>query len=671
MFNAKMMKKSSAIILTTMLLGSQIVTMIPASASANAVDKKMEMVQTPKNSVEVSTWKQLQDAYADSTVTSIKLTKDISYDTGALAVGRSTDFYIEGNGHKIDLGNQVFRVLQSATATFTIKNVPEIKTTASTVTGIVSSGDANVAASGWTINFENVKAADDNKTRIASVSGAQLNLSGKIEWPTSSELAVIDGVKIAENAKVTSYKQAVSEERSFFWFAGSNFTDAFTTKGSREFVVGKNATVNFKMENGSGIYPVVFAFYKQIHLESGATFNAKMPGNVFRADYYDSSFRADGNNEITMTSTGKIYSPVNFASGAKYNTSSEFYVGPQSNVEIKAEGGPLFQGTNASNAAKTKITFDNPEKYDLNNTKEGLTESSSVATDNFAEFSIKDADMSVWTVKDSAINPASYSVKDVDYVTQVQGGITTSSNSELASYFPTTNLRRITNIGIADIKETTINELTPNSTEVTGTGEPGATIVIKVDNTIIGSGSIDEDGNYSVQIEKQKAGTTVEAAATLNGQTSTASTVITGAEEDYSITADQFIVGHSTYLTGTVGSDVATVRVYVNGNVVNNITPKDGKFRAYVSAITSASDDVKVVSLDAEGNEKEEAKVPLVVQELVLTAKDYTIGESYITGDYDKEGTKVVLYIDGKVAKNSVLDPKTMTYKVAARDLVT
>ncbi|MBC1435076.1 hypothetical protein HB848_06955 [Listeria rocourtiae] len=668
MLNVKMMKKSSAIMLATVLLGSQIITTIPASASASVMDKKIETSQTVENSVEVSSWKELQDAYADSSITSIKLTKDIEYDAGALAVNRGTDFCIEGNGHKLDLGNQVFRVLQSATATFTIKNVSEIKTTASTVTGIVSSGDANVYASSWTINFENVTGASSNRTRLASCSGAQLNLSGDIVWPTSSELAVVDGVKIADNATVISHKNDDAENRSFFWFAVPTFNDTFETKGSREFVVGKNATVDFQMESNVGSYPVVFAYYKQIHLQSGATFNAEMPGNVFRADYYDSSFRADAFNKIKMTSTQAGYSPVDFSSGANHDPSSEFYVGLQSNIDIKAPSGPLFKGTNTANAAKTKITLDSPKNYDLSNTMEAQGPASSVATDNFNEFSIKNADVSIWDLSNSATQPATYQSKDVAFVTQNAGGVVTSSDNKLASYFPTSKLRRISND--KKMEETTINELTTDSTTVSGTGEPGATVEIKVGDQVIGSGTIQEDGTYNIVIPAQKEGTTVEAVATFEGETSAATTIVQASEKDYSITANDFTIG-STYVSGSVGKDVATVNIYVNGKVINKVNATDGKFRAYVSVIHSVSDIVKVVSVDEAGIEKEEAKVNVIEQDLVLTANEYTIGDEYITGKYDKTATKVVLYIDGEPIKMGSLDSATMTYKVAANKLVT
>lgn len=132
-------------------------------------------------------------AYSNEAVTSISLSNDIVKGTVNLTTDRKTSFSIEGNNHSLDLGNQVFRVQQAATATFSISN---IKTTAINTTGIVSSGlDTNTAKSGWTINITNVNSPLHNKMSLASVPGAQLNLAGDIKWYTASEMAVIDGVR--------------------------------------------------------------------------------------------------------------------------------------------------------------------------------------------------------------------------------------------------------------------------------------------------------------------------------------------------------------------------------------------------------------------------------------------------------------------------------------------
>nr|WP_141690962.1 pectate lyase-like adhesive domain-containing protein [Brochothrix thermosphacta] len=377
-------------------------------------------------------------AYSNEAVTSISLSNDIVKGTVNLTTDRKTSFSIEGNNHSLDLGNQVFRVQQAATATFSISN---IKTTAINTTGIVSSGlDTNTAKSGWTINITNVNSPLHNKMSLASVPGAQLNLAGDIKWYTASEMAVIDGVKIADNAKVMSIKQKQHEDRSFFWFAQAYMDQ--TSAGSHNFVIGKNAVANFKMTGSGTAFPIVFAYYNELRLESGATYNATMPGNTFGSDYYKSSFIAEGNNKVNVTSLNAVA----FNSTSKPQEESQFYIGPESEFYIiGATNQKSFTG-NATDTARTKITIDSPKNYDMRNSSTANNSNSSIADVGFKEFTSKNSDVNSWSLDSNVAGSASYSTSTIDYVTQLAGGSVTSSDSSLHSKFKIEGLRRISDL---------------------------------------------------------------------------------------------------------------------------------------------------------------------------------------------------------------------------------
>ncbi|HDR8072564.1 TPA: class A beta-lactamase, partial [Bacillus cereus] len=51
-----------------------------------------------------------------------------------------------------------------------------------------------------------------------------------------------------------------------------------------------------------------------------------------------------------------------------------------------------------------------------------------------------------------------------------------------------------------------VNKVTDQDTKVTGTGEKGATVKVTVDGKEIGTGKVDNQGNYSVDIPKQPGG---------------------------------------------------------------------------------------------------------------------------------------------------------------------
>ncbi|MGM0126383.1 hypothetical protein IGI37_003812 [Enterococcus sp. AZ194] len=393
----------------------------------------------------VSTGEELKNAYNNAAVTAVSFTKDIVI-TGNVLTERSTSFAIEGNGYKLDLGGSLFKVKLAATATMDIKNISEIKSSSSsTLQGVVHYGDAlGTAVSGWEINFTNVRSHEDNVIRIASVPGAQLNLAGEIYWKTRSEMAVIDGVYIAPNAKVTAIKQPTHEDRSFFWFGKTNMTQA--TSGSRKFEVGENAVANFKMEGTGYLYPVVFAYYTEVRLREGATFNATMPGNAWRSDYYNSSFIAEGKNKINLTSTKKGRAPISFNATGNATQDSYFSVGPQSELYvIGATDKPLFSSDSATDAKRMNVIIDNPKSYDLRNYSSGTTVNASIASANIKTFQIKNSDIGIWKLGSSIDGPSDY-LAEAATLTQANGMVSSSTDATLSNYFPTTGLRRISGL---------------------------------------------------------------------------------------------------------------------------------------------------------------------------------------------------------------------------------
>ncbi|PEF44623.1 hypothetical protein CON22_20790 [Bacillus cereus] len=147
-------------------------------------------------------------------------------------------------------------------------------------------------------------------------------------------------------------------------------------------------------------------------------------------------------------------------------------------------------------------------------------------------------------------------------------------------------------------------------------------------------------------------------------------TVIVEEMGDYSISVNDFNIDSGTYISGTVGKNVQTVTIEVNGRVVNTIKPNVGAFTAYLRGyIQSVKDEVIVISKDKDGNTKEKVAVALLENHAALTVDDYNLERAYITGTVDPEATKVVLYVDGVAVRNSQLDSKNHTYKVYANEV--
>ncbi|MBC1499635.1 hypothetical protein HB943_03395, partial [Listeria weihenstephanensis] len=213
---------------------------------------------------------------------------------------------------------------------------------------------------------------------------------------------------------------------------------------------------------------------------------------------------------------------------------------------------------------------------------------------------------------------------------------------------------------IADdtIAQTTINDLTATSSNVSGTGEPNSDIVIKNGNTTIASGKTASNGSYLFNITPQAAGSTITATITKasNGKVSTASTLIPAAL-DYSLKANSYKVGTAN-LTGTYGKNIAKVRLFVNDKLVIQATTSNGTFTFpnIASFITKPTDKVEVVGVD--GSYVERARVAVTVTgdpvyDYSLTANDYTLGNATLTGKYGKDVSKVRLWVNNVVVSQA------------------
>ncbi|NBA21999.1 hypothetical protein GVK83_12520, partial [Enterococcus hirae] len=102
------------------------------------------------------------------------------------------------------------------------------------------------------------------------------------------------------------------------------------------------------------------------------------------------------------------------------------------------------------------------------------------------------------------------------------------------------------------LKTTTLDNINSDSTVVTGTGEPGGTVIIrKEDGTELGRGTIDSNGHYSVDISKQSEGTRIKAEVSYNGKTSISNVVTVSQGTIAQTTIDNNLTTDSTKVTGT------------------------------------------------------------------------------------------------------------------------
>ncbi|MBC1373252.1 hypothetical protein HB847_12815 [Listeria booriae] len=210
----------------------------------------------------------------------------------------------------------------------------------------------------------------------------------------------------------------------------------------------------------------------------------------------------------------------------------------------------------------------------------------------------------------------------------------------------------------------TIGSVTTEDTIVKGTGTTGAVVTITIgSNTYTGAVT---NGNYSIIIPKQTAGTIISAKQTLNGKASAAATTTVVATQT-TLTANNFTIGADNYIKGTyTGSSVAKLAIEVNGTLQQKISVSGSPYQYYAKGkVTAATDQVYVISYNANGDQLKRVKVDVkTLASGTITPATFYIGtDNYVTGTLTGDISKFSLTINGvETAKINVTTAPTFRY---------
>ncbi|WP_227937210.1 Ig-like domain-containing protein, partial [Alkalihalobacillus deserti] len=159
-----------------------------------------------------------------------------------------------------------------------------------------------------------------------------------------------------------------------------------------------------------------------------------------------------------------------------------------------------------------------------------------------------------------------------------------------------------------------VDEITDQSTAVTGQAEAGSTVTVKAGENVLGSAVVESDGTYHVEIAKQAAGTQVEVTATDEaGHVSEATKVIVVDQTAPEAPMVDEITDQSTAVTGQAEAG-STVTVKAGENVLGSaVVESDGTYHVEI-AKQAAGTQVEVTATDEAGHVSEATKVIVVDQ---------------------------------------------------------
>ncbi|EOI6522791.1 pectate lyase-like adhesive domain-containing protein, partial [Enterococcus faecalis] len=430
---------------------------------------------------DISTPDQLQEAFYDATIGQVNLVSDITLTKNILMDSqKNPQLVINGNNHILDFG--LFSITTTGSRDQYDRNINVKLMNLQTRNG---GGWGAVTPYDGVVELENI-----NHEGTTLVNSRGMRLSGKINCmvnkPSQEGGLSTYWAKSPENYITISSGADVVVDQSLA--TGCQFT-AINAK-ALNLEENSKLTVRTPLWQKWGV--ICIDREGKVDVGKGAQLNVETSADCPAISFYRSSLelrvanggeinaRSAGDYAITMDAANSI---VNL-SGAKFNIQS-----------TKANGVPLFM------AAGSTVSFDNQN-------------------------------VRAWLKGSATSTNPRYSWDNVSGVVNMSGATTTSVssyNTDFQSSFKNQNFSRISSNGTAkqELTKTTINEVKDTDTTVSGKGEPNAPIMIKVGDQPIGNGTVDSEGNYSVPIQKQSAGTNIKAVVTKDGLSSEASTTVT------------------------------------------------------------------------------------------------------------------------------------------------
>ncbi|MDT2750503.1 pectate lyase-like adhesive domain-containing protein [Enterococcus thailandicus] len=562
------MKKSSIILSLSGVLFSVALLGQAQSVKAETSQPAIEVKQV-ENNVDVSTWEEFKEAINDDTVTDISLSSDITMATTESITNLSKN--IHGNGHTIDADlHQLY--FTKADAVGLMENVKIINTD---IYGLLwSSHTAN-------ITYKNV---EHTGRQMIYLPEGKLTLDGKVSSVSTTE-------EVYQGKELEVKPGAVI-----------NFENESTTIPAVHMIhskgilsVGKDAQVTIKSNTTSVLGGTNFSFVNE--------------GNIVAtsADDRGINLGASSTLELKDGSHLKIHTDDTVYESILV-TSGNLFVRKGATIEADSTG------NQSTIIAGKEIIFENGSNYSItNHHKEGpvlggYATTAHVTLDSETGYKLWWVDRVEEAEPEEVIaGPVKSSFSILGYT---HAGIKTSDFSSTDEHFGTTpfaNYGKIQGGSFVDdgivIEKPVFNAVTDQDKELTGTGTPGATVNAYVNGDLIGTGTVDSEGNWTITIDPQAEGTKVDVNQVVDGKESEMVSQVVTHEEKVDAPVFNVVNDKDKQLTG-LGVPGATINAYVDGVLLGTGTVEaDGRWTITIEPQTEGTKiDVNQV---IDGNESE------------------------------------------------------------------
>ncbi|WP_088815958.1 MULTISPECIES: Ig-like domain-containing protein [Listeria] len=612
--DVKALKKGLIIGISALTIGSQVLSVVPVTASA--ADEGVSV--KAGNGISVSNYADFKAAMANAAIDEINLTGDIEFPSTTNSdsdVRVTHSVTVNGNGHTINVYKNTMDGMHDGAKTVTFNNVNFV---ANEKDGYHSYyGVVKTSVEGYTINFNNV---NYNGPQAVYNTNGTLNISGTTNLTSTDgqENMEVQNVNFKAGSKVV---MTTPSANSITAYGPSNVV----------FETGSVVTVN------GGHKSLYISGEGSVIIQNGAKayLNGDYGVEMSSADFILES----GGEAVLQHRTGKVDWHQLYAKNITISKDSIFKVtsSPVSSKAIKINGGTL----NLSGAASYDIRNLNPN-------------GNALYSDWTSTLNFTDQTVGVW-LKSNTSDVPSLSWENLTATSKLSGTSSNSNQSTNSNYVANFDASKYNRIAGENIKapDLTVNAVGDKDTVVTGTTTPGASVKAVVNGKTI-TGTVDANGNYRIPTGKQPAGTSIAVTANIQNK-ETSQTVIVKDVTAPNAPVVNPITEEDTVLTGT-GEKDATVNVKLaDGTEKTGTVDANGNFSIVIPAQPGDSK-IEVSLTDAAGNTS--GKTIVTVESTVVPnapqVNQVTEDDVVVSGTGEAGNTVTVKLPTGQISTNVV-----------------
>ncbi|MFQ3905335.1 Ig-like domain-containing protein [Staphylococcus sp. Mo2-7] len=260
---------------------------------------------------------------------------------------------------------------------------------------------------------------------------------------------------------------------------------------------------------------------------------------------------------------------------------------------------------------------------------------------------------------------------DIPHGVILDGGesITATSKDDAGNISETST---ITVIDITAPEAPTVEEVTSEDTQVSGTAEPNSEVTVTFPDGTTVTGTTDEQGNYTVKIPEKvelEGGESITATSKddAGNISETATTTVIDITAPETPTVEE-LTSEDTQVSGTAEPNSEVTVTFPDGTTVTGTTDEDGNYTIDIPSNVDleGGEEVKVVATDKDGNVSEEATTTVIdiTAPETPTVEELTSEDTEVSGTAEPNSEVTVTFPDGTTATGTTDEQGNYTVEI-------